>query len=188
MRYCWLWLIVLALGACKPGAAPRGRESSVPGASLGATTKAASGDTEGASDVRVGAVADDVQGAIVEVVVDGDVAASVLDAAGRHSGWEGHKIEDIPGCSVSVLESEVAEPTHYEFTWSHGVTGTFRLALKPRTEGGVSIRVRGVSSRSVTCERSASAQLKDDEGASWTIRVDVTKVTCVAELTRNDAR
>ena len=125
---------------------------------------------------------------VIELSVDGDVSPSLIDEEGRHSGWEGHKVEDIPGCTVDVLESEVAEPTYCGFRWENGGSGTFQLVLRPRTDGSVSIAVRAISSVGTRCEKLASADLKAEVLATWTVQVEAMKTHCLAELVRINQR
>jgi hypothetical protein len=136
---------------------------------------------------HVAAVADSARAPTAEIVVDGDVSPTLLDSADRHSGWEGHKLEDIPGCSVDVLESEVAEPDHCGFAWTDAVEGEFRLVLRPRTDGRVFIKVRAGSATGIKCEKSVEEELGEAEGV-WSIRLKAAKGECFVEITKSDHR
>jgi hypothetical protein len=162
MKYWWLLCAVVTLGACRPEASP---------------------------PPPVASAADSTGRPTAEIVISGDVAATITDASNRRSGWEGHKFSDIPGCSVDVVpESEVAEPGYYLFRWDAEVAGTFRLSLRPRTDGDVSLTVRAASSAGTKCEKVATTNLEAEAEKSWTVRIEATNSRCAADLIRNDGK
>ena len=111
---------------------------------------------------------------------------TIVDESNRRSGWEGHTLSGIPGCIVELVASEVAEPTHYVFRWDDEVAGTFRLSVRPRTDGEVSLAVRATAAVGTKCEKLATADLKADDEKSWRVRIEATKADCAADLVDAD--
>lgn len=180
MRIAWLCLALVALGACKPEAAPN--QDPVDRTSTSSQTAARPATEDAAAKQPNPATPESTTKPMAEVVVDGPVAVSLVDAAGRHAGWEGHIVEDIPGCRVDALDSEVAEPDHYVLRWAAAVSDTYQLIVRPRTEGSLSVRVRAGA-----CEKSVTETLQDDDTpVTWTLRITASREACSAELVKND--
>ena len=139
---------------------------------------------ETASTPGAAAATQHVRKAIAKLEISGDVDAMLTDSRGRRTGWEGHRVEEIPGCALEAEADEIAEPTAYVLRWKGAVSGTFRLLLKARTSGNVQIMVSAIAAHGARCTKESSDTLAARASAEWAVHLVTGTTECKAELTR----
>ena len=118
----------------------------------------------------------------VSLHVAGDVAVRLVDQRGRETGWQGHKFEAIPRCSLEVIDDEVAEPIEYTFRFHDGGNASYLLVLSPRTEGDVEISVSAIVHKLKGCKVSRSGTLVDGREYRYQVRWSAIGDSCGAEV------
>ncbi|HEY3216738.1 MAG TPA: hypothetical protein VGK93_09630 [Candidatus Eisenbacteria bacterium] len=118
----------------------------------------------------------------VTVSVSGPVEAVLVDGRGRRTGWYDGRVEDIPGCTLEAIDDDVAKPQDYKFKFSEPRGQTYRLLIKPCTDGEFEISVTALLTNGKRCV----AQIADDHLAGerqWRLRWITTGGECAATIT-----
>ncbi|HEY3216613.1 MAG TPA: hypothetical protein VGK93_08990 [Candidatus Eisenbacteria bacterium] len=116
------------------------------------------------------------------VSVSGDVEAALVDSRGRRTGWYDGRVEDIPGCALEALEDDVAEPHDYTFKFSDGAGDTYRLLMKPRTNGEVEASITVLLSNGRRCVAQIGDELLIGE-RQWRLRWSTARDECIVTIT-----
>ncbi len=117
----------------------------------------------------------------VDLEVSGDASVMLVDPRGRRTGWEWHFVRDIPGCRLDAIGDEIAEPTAYTFHFARAA-GSYRLDVKPRTDGEVTISIRASGRAGHACDGHTSRTVSADSTCWCRVSWSVTGAACRARV------
>ena len=118
----------------------------------------------------------------VTVRVSGDADVALVDEEGRRTGWYNGWFEDIPDCELEALRDEVAEPFDYAFHLRQAANESYRLLVRARTEGLLSIEVEGWLAGKQACVARADTQLVESNESQWRLEWKTSRSGCGLEI------